>query len=237
MSFTLSDRSSILSSSFYPPIDLKENVEYELGLVSFMSYFSIPNIDETNSDFHYYDGEKLQKISVPEGCYELTDIYNYLTDKISEKESTSPSKEPTSLIMKVNHSTLRCEIKSNKKIDFTKPKTIGSLLGFKPRILFPNVTHTSEKTINISKVNSISVECNLITNSYNNGKPVHILHTFYPTVPPGYKIVEIPRDIYLPINSKRINEIVLKIVDQNGKLVNFRNELITIRLHLRERKK
>lgn len=139
--------------------------------------------------------------------------------------------------MEVNHTTLRCEIKSNRKVNFLQPKTIGNLLGFKPRILFPNVTHISENTVNISRVNAISVECNLITNSYNYGKPVHILHTFYPLVPPGYKIVEIPRDIYLPINTNRINEIVLKIVDQDGKLINFRNELITVRLHLRERKK
>lgn len=98
MSFTLSGRSSILSSNFYPPIDLKENVEYELGLVSFMSYYSIPNIDETNNKFHYFDaGDKLQTITLPEGCYELTDIYNYIVNQIPKKESQNPSKEPTFL--------------------------------------------------------------------------------------------------------------------------------------------
>ena len=64
---------------------------------------------------------------------------------------------------------------------------------------------------------------------------MHVIHKFFLVVPPGYSIVEKPSEvIYLPINTKEINEIILKITDQNGNLVNFRGEVITIRLHLQK---
>ena len=51
---------------------------------------------------------------------------------------------------------------------------------------------------------------------------------FYPVTPPGFKIVKKPTNvIYLLINTRYIDNILLKITDQDGKLVNFRNELIT----------
>lgn len=54
--------------------------------------------------------------------------------------------------------------------------------------------------------------------------------------PQGYKIVEVPANvIYLPVNAKRLSSITLKITDQEGNLVNFRGETITIRLHLKPR--
>lgn len=81
----------------------------------------------------------------------------------------------------------------------------------------------------------LCIQCNLIQNSFNNSNAVHIIHMFYPNVPPGYKIVENPTNvIYLPINTKFISEIVLKITDQDENLVNFKGELITIRLHLKK---
>lgn len=63
---------------------------------------------------------------------------------------------------------------------------------------------------------------------------MHILHMFYPTVPPGYKIIEVPSNvIYLPTNIKYIDEIILKIIDQDGNLINFKKEFVTVRLHLK----
>jgi hypothetical protein len=53
-------------------------------------------------------------------------------------------------------------------------------------------------------------------------------------LPSGYKIIESPSNvIYLPINTKQLDEIIIKITDQDGNLVNFREEVITVRLHLR----
>ena len=67
-----------------------------------------------------------------------------------------------------------------------------------------------------------------------NGEKVHTIHEFFPAVPPGFKIIEIPSQvIYLPIAVKSINNIQIRILDQDSNLVNFRREIITIRLHIK----
>jgi hypothetical protein len=71
----------------------------------------------------------------------------------------------------------------------------------------------------------------IVSGSYKNGEKVHVTHEFFPSVPQGYKIIESPLNvIYLPINTKQLNEITIKITDQDGILVNFIEE---VRLHLR----
>lgn len=228
--FTLSQRSSVLSAKIYPPIILNENNNYAIGLVNFVSYNSIPNVDSTNNVFHYDDNKT---IILPEGTYEIRDIDNYIRFYI-ENEVSEEEEEPPIIHISSNRNTLKCEVKSNKQIDFRKPNNIGSLLGFIPTILEPNIRHKSNFPINIFKVNVINIECNLVTNSYNNGEHRHILHVFYPNVLPGTKIVENPLNvIYLPINAKYIDEIILKITDQDGNLINFKEEIVTIRLHLK----
>lgn len=60
-------------------------------------------------------------------------------------------------------------------------------------------------------------------NSFSNSTLVHM---FYPNFPPGYEIVQNPTNvIYLPINTQFISDIILKIIDQKGKIVNFIEEL------------
>ena len=84
------------------------------------------------------------------------------------------------------------------------------------------------------RVNSLRIENNDTTVAYINDRMVHTIHEFFPIVPLGYKIVEIPSHvIYLPVAIENIDQIQLRIVDQNGNLVNFRDETITLRLHIK----
>jgi len=120
------------------------------------------------------------------------------------------------------------------EIYFNKEKSIGSLLGFTSNTLGPNILHTSDKAIAITKINSVCVQYNIINGTYINNGTAHILHQFALVVSPGYKITEVPQNvIYLPVNTKEIHSIALKICDQDGNLINFRGERITIRLHLK----
>lgn len=251
--FILTGRESVISAKIYPSIILDSNKTYALGLIDFVTFNTIPNVDETNNKF--YIGSEV--ITVPEGTYEIGDIENYIKSKIMEKQNQLKEKkraiatvkqlqsntiqkevedpDEVNIFMKTNHNTLRFEIKSNKKIHFDKENSIASLLGFNKQKLSANKLHISDFPINISKVNSICIECNLITNSYSNERSVHILHMFYPNVPSGFRIIEkVSNVIYLPINSNYIDEITVKIVDQDGNCVNFKGEIITVRLHLKE---
>jgi len=89
-------------------------------------------------------------------------------------------------------------------------------------------------TIDITKINNICVQCNIINGTYIISEIAHTLHQFALVVSPGYKITEVPQNvIYLPVNTKQTHSITLKIVDQDGNLINFRGERITISLHLK----
>lgn len=94
--------------------------------------------------------------------------------------------------------------------------------------------HISDLYVDINRVNTIRIECNIIGGSYINNQQAHILHEFSIKVSPGYKIIEVPLNvIYLPVNVERLTSLILKLTDQDGNLLNFRGENITIRLHLK----
>lgn len=225
LTLSLSGTSSLLETQYFPPIELETGKNYVLGLVEFLSFNSIPNIDIGKNKF--YAGKEV--IVLPTGSYEIEDIERYLQEALATKS--------ISLVLKPNNNTLRSLLKCNQKVDFRPDDSIALLLGFAPRDLPPNTTHSSDRPVAILRVNALRVECNITSGAYINERRVHTIHEFFPAVPPGYKIIEVPSQvIYLPITVKTIDHIQVCIVDQDGELVNFRGEIITIRLHIREAK-
>lgn len=241
--------SSVLSSRYYPPIIL-EDYNYALGLESLVTWNSFPNIDSNNNKFYFFTPDKKEHyIEIPEGSYEIEDIESYLNKEIKnymehyfqyeiDKHGNRIKKFKMltpSLIIRGNNNTLKSEVKCTLDINFSRKDSLGNLLGFKDTILKAHKTHISDFPAKILKVNALCVYCNIVTGSYKNGSPVHVIHQFFPTVPPGYKIVERPLNvIYLPINTKQIDEIIVKITDQEGNIVSFRGEEVGVRLHLKK---
>lgn len=222
MTLSLSGTTSVLETHYFPPIELEPNVQYVLGLVELLTFNSIPNIDTNCNKF--YVGQ--QVIEIPTGSYEIEDIERTLQGLLEAHE--------IKISIKPNNNTLRSIIKCSHEIDFRPKDSIARLLGFAPRLLQPYISHDSDLPVTIIKVNALRVECNITEGAYINQEKVHTIHEFFPAVPPGYKIIEVPKQIiYLPITVKIIDHLQLRIVDQNGDLVNLRGEVITIRLHLK----
>jgi hypothetical protein len=224
--FTLSGTTSELTAYITPEINATDG-DYVLGLTNFDTYYSIANIEKGRNKF-YYEGGK--PIEIPRGAYEIDGILQYLKNILQERN------DDTYLDLNPNRNTLHTELKCTKSVDFTKEDSIGPLLGFKKKQkLSPNKLHISDETVNIMEVNSICVECNLTDGSYRNGNKSHIIHQFFPQVPPGYKIVESPTNvIYLPITAQIISKVSVKITNQDGEILDFGKEIITIRLHLKK---
>ena len=219
---TLSGESSILESYYFPSIELSPEKRYVLGLIELLTFNAIPNID-TNCNKLYIDK---QIIVLPTGSYEITDINNYIQTQLGSKD--------ISFSLTANNNTLKSVIKSSHQVDFRPQDSIARLLGFSHSLLEAEKTHTSSDPVKILKFNVLRVECNITGGAYINNKKVHTIHEFFPAVPPGFKIIDIPsKVIYQPVTVKSINYIRLQIVDEHGDLVNFRGETITDRLHIK----
>jgi hypothetical protein len=129
-------------------------------------------------------------------------------------------------------------LKPNFSIDFTKPNSINTLLGFDSKV-YSKTENVSENIIQITEINDIDIYCDLITsNSYVNGERKSILYSLSAyNVPVGAKVIISEIDpIYLPINAKTIASISFQIRDDKGKLLDLKGETFIIECILRERR-
>lgn len=242
--FTLKDRSPILSIDLPTPIELDPNYQYGIALIGFHTYNSIPNIDENNNKFCYYEtkagfddflNENKKVIEIPSGAYEISDIEEFLKKKLLPEEKYRSDSEEL-FFLRPNRNTLKSEIyHKDFAIDFSKDNSIGKLLGFSKIILPPNQIHESDIPVNIVKVQTIHIDSNITGGAFYNNRPSHTIYEFSVDSDPGYSIDEVPRNlIYLPLTTSRIYNITLKVLDQDSELVNFRGEEIIIRLELKK---
>lgn len=225
---TFSGNSSELYTTFFPEIVLDPEAEYECSLLDFTTYNSIPNVNESNNKLYFYTDNihSEKKITIPIGVYEFTDIASYLKEEFSLHD--------VSFSLTLNKNTFKCEIQCSANIVF-RNDCINQILGFNSQTLAATKIHQSEKILNITDLNFIRIECNIITNSYSNGEISRVLHEFPLQDDPGFKIVEVPRNlIYLPVVPKQIKSIQISIKDQKNRIVNFRGENIACRIHIRK---
>lgn len=220
---TIMGNESVLESYFHPSLQLTE--QYECALLYFSTTNSVPNINSSNNLFIYDDDFK--QLEIPEGTYDLYDIQDYLSKNLIE----------SSIMLMPNNNTLKCSLFCSKTVHFEKDNSIGQLLGFGKRILKANKWHESECLVNIPSLSMIRIECDLINGSYFNGLPCHVIHEFIPNTPPGYQYIEVPNNIiYFPINKNNLSSLTVRIVDENDRLIDFRKQLVQLRLHLRKSK-
>lgn len=237
---TFKGNSSDLKATFFPEIVLDEKYEYSCGLLDFSTYNSIPNVTEKNNLIHLVNKKKpimdgvinssYEQYQIPVGSYELIDLLVVIKSILARRN--------VSFDFTINKQTLKVTIECSEYLDFTKPNSFHTLLGFNKQIIEFDVPTTSENVVNITDVNTIRIECDAITGAYENGRLCHTLYQFPSNkVGIGEKIIEVPHNIiYLPLVSNRLSEIYLWIVDQDGNRINFRNESINCRIHIRREK-
>lgn len=224
MSFTLSitGNTSTLATNYCPTLQFEG--EYECALLHLSTFNSIPNIDCVNNKFHYGDNEVVE---IPEGTYELQDISDYLKASV---------KNGTIFNLFCNNNTLKTYIFCSKDIHFEKDHSLGALLGFGKLTLKPNIIHESPFPVNILSTTVVRVECDIASGSYINGKSSHIIHEFAPNVAPGYRIIEIPKNIiYFPVNQTNVSCINIRLLDIRNNLINLRGEEVQLYLHIKKR--
>ena len=228
----VSDKTCTVNTTFNPPIHLNPKRQYEMALVNLETYYSFPNVDDTNNTFKYSsDGEKNWKsVKIPVGCYEIESL-NAAIKRLLGSVGGGGGIE-----VKPNLNTLKCilSIKGTYAIDFNVKNSLRTLLGFAAKQYSEGV-YTSESIVNILRVNSILVHTDIVTNSYMKGEMQPVIYNFFPNVSPGEKIISTPKNlIYLPITVDTIYRLKTWLTDQDNQHLDLRGEVLTIRYHLRE---
>jgi hypothetical protein len=231
ISIVLSSSKTSWNTMFSPPLFLNPKKKYEMALICLETYYSIPNINESNNTFVYNDGSSSKTITFPIGSYEITDINDELMRQLQQRGD-----EPY-IKIGVNSATLKSTIQiTNDRYSVNMGEsTIRTLLGFNARILNGLSYQEGDNPVNILSINSILVTCNLIGGSYKDGISQPIIYSFFPDVSPGEKVIESPRNlVYLPITSTgSIGQIDIRLLDQNGNQIDLRGETVTVRLHIK----
>ena len=215
---------------FPTPIYLGRNKHYKVALSSIETYYSFPNVTGKNNKFRYTNSEgRTTTLQLPVGCYDVTTINSTLSSLMG----TDSGQITIDLIVPELKACIK--VAQGFSVDFTLAGSINFLLGFSNSVLSPGI-NIADDIIKINDINSILINCDLITNSYVNGIQAPVIYSFFPNVPPGYKIIkELPRLEYVDVNrNSEIKSIRVWLTDQDGDLVNFRGETITIRLVLSE---
>ncbi|KAL4105293.1 hypothetical protein QTP88_020544 [Uroleucon formosanum] len=180
---------------------------------------SIPNIEPGCNTIAFRNLiNNNEYVIIPTGTYELDQLESIIQKMMPEYISFFE--------LKANSTTLKCSISCSHDVDLSVGNSIAKLLGFRNVLYTTGATHESENIVNIMKINCIKVECNLITGSFCDGTPSQTIHELYPTVPAGYKIVELPRHpVFYGLNTRSITKVNIVLKDQNDCLINLRGKV------------
>ena len=175
--------------------------------------------------------EKAQNVTLEKGCYGLTDFNSEVQRQLKILNMQKVVQ------FKANYNTFKCVMVLLPDYTINFLDNLNEILGFEKKTYTSKLVARriiSENPVNIMTVNSILVHCNLISDSYLNGKKTTVIHSFYPNTDPGNKIIEKPvQYIYLPIPSDVIRQVTVWLTDQDQKVLDLRGETLTIKFHLR----
>ena len=209
----VSDNKSSFNITLNPTLQLDRDKEYEIALVNLETYYSFPNIDETNNVFVYSpdNDNSWVKIKIPEGSYEIDDINNTIQHEMEKRGHHDPINKDYYINISANSNTLKSVLILEKyyQVDFNQQNSLAKVLGF-TGTKYTEVFHESENVVNILSIDSILVNIDIVSGSYVNGTTKNTIYSFFPKVSPGYKIIETPRNlVYLPITLDTIDRLTV----------------------------
>ena len=242
---TISGTSSRLFTRFNPPIvfDPTANSGYEIALCRLETYYTFPNIDEKNNALRVSidRGQNWIDLKIPVGCYDITGINKALQLLLGEvKKSVVGEQKQPYIVLTGNRNTSKVvlEISTDTTIvDFDINNSIRSVLGFEAKKYIGGKRYESENKINIIRVYSILVHCDVINSSRVNGMLAPVIYNFSPNVSPAEQIVFQPKHLmYVPLSLSTISSMTSWITDQEGRALELQGERLTLAFHIQKRR-
>ena len=242
---TISGTSSRLFTRFNPPMvfDPSANSGYEIALCRLETFFTFHNIDEKNNALRVSIdcGQNWFDLKIPVGCYGITGINEALQLLVGEinKGVVQEKKQPY-IVLTGNRNTSKVvlEITSDTTIiDFDINNSVRSVLGFEAKKYAGGKRYESENEINIIRVHSTLVHCDIINSSRVNGALVPVIYNFSPNASPAELIVFQPKHLmYLPLSLSTISSMTAWITDQEGRTLDLSGKRLTLAFHIRKRR-
>ena len=164
---TVSEKKSRIQTSFSPPLIFPQECQYEMALCGLETYYSFPNIDKENNKVQISIKKTWHVLELPTGCYEISSIDEALKRFLIEKGGKKDD-----LCLSANRSTLESilTLKEDIQVDFTGENgTLRKVLGFEEQKIVTPGRHESEHIVNILRVNTIFVHCDIVKLSRKNG--------------------------------------------------------------------
>ena len=150
-------------------------------LIRLETYFSFPNIAESNNAVKISINSKWYDIKIPTGCYDIDSINTVLQKQLLLLGEQTKAEQY--VILSANKNTLNCVLEIKEKnvvVDFDIDNSVRTVLGFDAK-KYSNVgSYESENIVNILNVNSILVHCDIIEGSRVNGKVAPVIYNFFP---------------------------------------------------------
>ena len=242
---TISGTSSRLFTRFNPPIvlDPAVNSGYEIALYRLETFYTFPNINEKNNTLRVSvdRGKNWIDLKIPVGCYNITGVNEALQLLLGEvKKNFVQEKKQSYITLTGNINTSKCELEITSDttiVDFDINNSIRSVLGFEAKKYIGGKRYESENKINIIRVYSILVHCDVINSSRVNGMLAPVIYNFSPNVSPAEQIVFQPKHLmYVPLSLSTISSMTSWITDQEGRALDLRGERLTLAFHIRKRR-
>jgi hypothetical protein len=237
-SLVFSSKTTDWTTQISPPIVLDNKDNYEVGLIDLETYYSFYNITSVNNKFAYFNGTTNQIITLLPGIYSIIDINAAIQSAMQTLGDWNSGTQTYYITILINNTTLGSVVNITNPaytVDFTILNSLANLLGFNPLVLTSGY-NISPNIVNILTVNSILVNCNIISGSYSGGIHSTVLYSYFPSVGPGYKIIQTPINVvYLPLIGDHIQSVRFWITDQNGNILDFNTEETTLRIKIQRK--
>ena len=131
------------------------------------------NITETNNNLKYYNGTDWRTVQLHIGGYKAIDDFNTRIKSIVENKDN--------ITLEADTISLKTNFFWETDIDFNIEYSFGELLGFEKIVVGNSTSTESTRVVEITLIKNVSVQCNLVSSSYLNGKKTNILYRF--TIP------------------------------------------------------
>ena len=162
----VSDNKSRFKIRFNPTLQLDRDKKYEIALVNLKTYYSFPNINESNYVFVYSqdNGNSWVKIKIPEGSYETDDINNTIHHIMEKRGHHDSINKDYYINISANSNTLKSVLilEEDYQVGFNHQNSIAKVLGFTD-VKYTGGFHESENVVNILSINSILVNIDIIS--------------------------------------------------------------------------